>query len=250
MPTVFFKSLALVLLFAACTSVQNPRIDTERVPSQTPQSWATLIPNSARALAPNAMALKSWKPVTGYATGFSDPSALKIKAFNCPDPNLYPTQPYQALKQYSVFEVATYDHVKLRGDDEACATSARQRNGKGVLFCLRPDLGYYVIYSDTYMDRCGQFYRGFKDTFFLKKNETMGTLVSPGHTVYPKAKSQFKGEFIVGGTYAVKASEFSFLTAITPEELRDIEKFRAQALKAKTHRWNTQSYLWELIGDL
>lgn len=114
----------------------------------------------------------------------------------------------QSTKKYHKFLVGTYNHAKLKGDSQACATSSITN------YCLRPDTVEYTVMSDIFSDSCGNSYRGFWEVMFMTRHENMGTLGSLGRTLYEKANSQFPGEFETGPTYLVEAKNFLFFTEL------------------------------------
>lgn len=163
---------------------------------------------------PNPEAFIGWtsKP---YDIDEIDFSKLKTKPFSCGEKLLKPLSSDQSTKKYHKFVIGTYNHAKLRGDSEACATASPTN------YCLRPDLLQYTIMSDTFADSCGNTYRGFWEVLFLSRNENMGTLSSLGRTFYKKASSQFPGEYETGPTYLVESKEFLFFTELFASDTKN-----------------------------
>lgn len=156
---------------------------------------------------PDTHAFKSWvkKP---YDIDEIDFATIKTKLLACDDKKLIPLSADQATKKYHRYIVGTYNHAKLRGNSEACATASPTN------YCLRPDTIEYVIMSDTFADSCGNKYRGFWEILFFTRHENMGTLSSLGRTFYEKPNSQFPGEFETGPTYLVEEKSFLFFSEL------------------------------------
>jgi hypothetical protein len=161
---------------------------------------------------PNPEALTSWTKHP-YIVDSTDFANLKTKLFTCADKMLTPMSTDQSTKIYHLYEIASYDNAKLRGDSEACVTASPTGH------CLKGDTVEYTVMSDTFSDSCGNTYRAFWEVLFLTKNESMGTLCSLGRTFYEKANTEFPGEVEVGPTYPVEAKRFLFFTELFPKDL-------------------------------
>jgi hypothetical protein len=190
--------------------------------------------------------------------------ALVIKRFACPrDPNLYPTHPSQGTKEYHLYDTAQYSNQQLDGRDDTCLVSqvrahprARplnpatvqriireaEANGRRIA-CLQADIAHRVVLSDTYIDACGNYYRGVKRTSFLQSNESMGTLFSPGRTNYDRGNSVSDGQYD-GDTYPVRHTEFAFLAELLPGDMPKITQARAAA--RATHTLDTAGRIFHL----
>lgn len=208
-----------------------------------------LLMTATKALAhspvpPNAHAFKGWQPVEGYVTSHIDLNKLPKVQLNCPaDPDgLYPTHPQQEVKHYHRFDWGTYDHFKLKGDDEGCSLGSRYKNANGEYSCLRPDTVYSVVMSDVYRDRCGHLYRAYWQLLYLKTNENMGTLFSLGRTLYPNPNSSFPNDFVMGDTYRVSRAQVLFLSAPLTGDREKI--IRSQQSAQRTHRFDPERLLF------
>jgi hypothetical protein len=180
---------------------------------------------------------------------------LKRKRFQCPqDSSLYPTHPAQTLKEYHRYDRAVYDRLQLDGRDDQCLLSQVADRRPGVrprpqatvdrvireaertgrkIHCQLGDEVHWVVMSDTYIDACGNYYRGVKQMLFLKSDESMGTLFSAGRTSY-EVQGGFKGEQYDGATYAVRHTEFIFLAELLGNDMAGITRGRAAARQTHT----------------
>lgn len=179
-------------------------------------------------------------------------SALRRKQFSCPDPQLFPTHPQQTLKQYHRYDAANYSAADLDARDDECVVSRltrasevartriieeEDRNGRRIP-CIVATQSHYVTISDTYIDRCGNYYRGVYSINFLKIDESMGTLFSKGRTTYDddeeNRRTGYSGNTYSGNTYAVPVSEFDYLAELLPGDMEGINRGRAIAI-GNTH---------------
>ena len=160
--------------------------------------------------------------------------------------NLYPTQPQQILKVYHVDQWAQYQESKLEAKSETCVLGSKYSNAQGRFACLRADVALRIVLSDTYQDACGNLYRGFVEKVFLRSQDNMGTLFSPGRTLYENLQTKIPGDTTVGSTYAVAIDEFSFLSALFPGDLEKIELLKNQA--SQTHQYNSESHLFNKVA--
>jgi hypothetical protein len=94
---------------------------------------------------------------------------------------------------------------------------------------------HFVILSDTYEVVCSGeskgWVRALAKVIFVRAEENMATLFSPGRTLYPRSKSPFRNDMWVGPTYAVGADRFMGYFPITAEEVQQIPHLIAQALR-------------------
>jgi hypothetical protein len=192
---------------------------------------------------PDAQAFTGWKPVEGYTTSDVDLDKIQKIPLSCAqDSKLYPTQPQQYVKSYHRFNWGGYDLARLTAESEACTLGSKYKNAAGQYPCLRPDIVYNVIMSDTFRDRCGHLYRGYWELLYLKQNENMGTLFSKGRTLYPRPDSAYDKDFYVGGTYAVDVTEFLFLSPLLPGDAANIQESQRRA--EQTHSFDPNSLLF------
>lgn len=238
-PAVVLRIVPLVFLLvflAGCTHAANVR-----EPASSTANVA-LAPSPKEAI-PNPEALSQWQDVTSYQSSNVDLKGLTRLSVDCSDPDLYPTHPQETTKLYHVFKRAQYDLRKLKADDEACAIGAKYQSARGYRVCQMADALNYVVLSDTFQDACGHFYRGFWEVLFLRRNDSMGTLLSQGRTVYPKPNADFDGEMVIGPTYSLQSTTFLFLTPLFPGDMAKIEKQREKA--AENFRFNERTLLYE-----
>jgi hypothetical protein len=188
-------------------------------------------------------------------TGGVPLSSLKEKFFACrSDASLYPTHPSQVLKQYHSYETARYNHLMLDGRDYECAISrlgndhprARQPNPATVariiaeaeasgrrIPCQMGEVQHVVYLSDTYIDACGNYYRGVKYLSFLETDENMGTLWSPGRNTMDTGRDITAGQ-VDGSTFPVPFSDFFSFAELLPGDMATIERERAAARSTHT----------------
>jgi hypothetical protein len=100
--------------------------------------------------------------------------------------------------------------------------------------CLLADELHFVILSDTYELVCSGeskgWVRALKKVSFVRREENMGTLFSPGRTLYPRSKGPFPGDMWVGPTFSVGGGEFIGYWPIAQEELDELPKLINKAL--------------------
>lgn len=206
-----------------------------------PAARAQALPIAAPAV-PNPEALAKWKEMKGYVTDRTDLEAYRKLAVDCADQHLYPTHPQQLLKLYHRYDSNQYDNLKLKGTDEPCLMPQKNPPRGRAPLCLRADIAYDVIISDTLQDVCGHYYRGFKRATFLGKNETMGTLFSAGRAVYPKEGSKIDGEMEIGGTYAVPLKDLLFVGPLLAGDEEKIAELREEAKAIADYDPNTHLF--------
>ncbi len=196
-------------------------------------------------------ALGNWNEKIGYVTApLKDLKLEKIK-IQCDQDreSLYPTHPQQMTKHYHVYNWAQYNHGKLTAEAYACDIKSKHKNVAGTFPCIRATIAYEVMMSDLYQDRCGNFYRAYWQFGFLKKDESMGTLLSKGRTVYPNMKSDFpENDFYEGQTYKTTSEDFLFLTVASDEEVKKAKALFEQALKY-THDFNIEMHLFDTKSE-
>lgn len=181
--------------------------------------------------APNPEAFLGWKSDIRFAGETIPLSQLRDKKVVCKDDRLFPTHPSQTLKRYHQIDVGTYDIFKLEAEDEACLIKGKVKNNKGIFPCFNADIAERNILSDTYRDACGNQYRGVVKRVFLRKQDNMGTLFSPGRSMVPDVKSEIAGEFLIAGTYAVELKSFLRITELLPGDEAKILAEQEQAAK-------------------
>lgn len=191
--------------------------------------WAGLPPDFSYE-APNSAAFKGWARKFQEESSDIDPYAWERAALACDRPGIFPTHPQMSLKRYHLVLSGQYDHLRLRGNDQACAIGGKKPDGRGIVPCFRPDILHYALLSDTYQDACGHLFRGVKEAAFFRRHETMSTLFSPGRAVIPKPSSEFK-EFIVAPTKAAAPEDFLFFLQLLPGDEGKIAEERDKALK-------------------
>jgi hypothetical protein len=181
---------------------------------------------------PSSEAFRGWNRKFQEESSGIDPYSWEKANFSCDRPGIFPTHPQMSLKRYHLMLVGQYDHFRLRGNDEACATGGKKPNGKGVVPCFRPDIFHYVLLSDTYQDSCGHYFRGVKEIAFFRRNENMGTLFSPGRGMLRKAGSEFE-EYMMAPTHVSQPTDFLFFTVLLPGDRETLLQEREKALQGE-----------------
>lgn len=221
------KLFFLILLITACS--------TNRTPASIPYfSWdeylvKEIISTSLPQYFPDSNFLGKWAKSTAVVVDpkspkLSDVQELSLKCSK--DSFLYPAHPQQYTKEYLHGIYANYLHHKLPVTSAACTMPNPNRR-----FCLRSTYANLYIMSDLYEDACGNYYRGYWLTAFLKSDESMGTLFSKGRTAYEKPNSQFPGEYVMGDTYKVSVNDFLFLGSLLQGDLIKIQNARRESTK-------------------
>ncbi len=221
-----------ILMFVLSCSSQNP----DRLPSSTPyqRNWQEYVAhnfiekNEFEKYFPDPEYLLKWEEHTDFVLDNPlPPFRIQEKQFSCQVRKLYPTHPSQGTKDYSYAAFARYNHGKLPPASYACEI----KNPTGR-FCLRASSAIMVVMSDTYEDECGNYYRGYWLTTYLKSDESMGTLFSKGRTAYQKPNSQFANDLAEGGTYFVAPKEFFLLGELLPKDAGIIRTEKARSLRS------------------
>ncbi|MFD2205499.1 hypothetical protein [Kiloniella antarctica] len=138
--------------------------------------------------------------------------------------SLYPVTPDAYFKEYTRYDKAKYDHHKLSPTSEAAIRLSPTKKRVSIA-----DTAHYIDFSDIYVDRNGSYYRAHQERVFLGQNESMGSLVSPGRTLYP-SNDEYNKNSVPGGTYSVPISEFTKFTRVSKEEVEKIKREEARAL--------------------
>lgn len=98
----------------------------------------------------------------------------------------------------------------------------------------------FVLMSDTYIDDCGEIFRGYWVEETLISNDvvaTGGPNTSKGRTVYEKPDGEkYDGvvEAYSGDTYPLITSNFDFFGPLLVGDIENIKKYKTMAL-SKTH---------------
>lgn len=238
--TGFVVSIAMVGCSASSEVVEEESAESEL-------REAPLADPVSRDRVPEPQAFKGWSEDTSM---ISEPRPADVQrvSIGCADKTLVPTHPQSSLKTYHRYARGDYDAAKLLGDSELCRVKGNGRNTWGQVPCLAPDAFQYVMLSDTYVDHCGNYYRGFWEELFVLSQETMGTLLSKGRTVYEVPNAEFHGEVYDAGTYELDADTFVFFSKLFPGDADRIETAKNQVQSAGTHRLDPDTGLFEYVG--
>ena len=189
-------------------------------------------------------AFLGWRSDSQTTSSSIDPTKLAPKTIACEDKNLYPTHPMMDRKLYHLGYTGQYDYWRLQRDEPGCLVGGMSKV-KGVFPCLSSDRLQHVIISDTYQDRCGNYYRGFSQQVYLKKEENMATLFSRGRTMYLNHQSPFANDYLIGETYSVDSKSLMLVSDLFEGDLSAIRSGREAALKSD-FVFNGQSLLFTL----
>lgn len=222
------KTILILVLTLSCSVVRSPASKHYLTWSEYLNKEILSVEDLSKIFS-DSQFLERWQKSSNIVVDPKSPRPidLDLRSPNCAkDKFLYPAHPQQDTKEYLYGAYANYTHHKIPVDSSACMT----RN-PGKTYCLRATYANMVIMSDIYQDGCGNLYRGYWLTSYLKNEESMGTLFSKGKTAYPKLRSEFPGEYEMGGTYKIPKSEFLFFGQLLPNDLKRVQEGRAQAKK-------------------
>lgn len=234
-------SVLALFLLSACAQVS-----TDRGPSSAPRQtdWQSYIreealPGGFDEVFPDTNLLKNWQPSSEVVFDKKPPmpSQLNEVPLECRDKRLWPTHPQQYTKEYLHAVYANYDTHKLPINSSACRRPNPTRR-----YCLQSTWANMIVMSDTFEDACGHRYRGYWLVAFLDSDESMGTLLSKGRTVYPKANAQFSGDYEEGQTYPVPQTDFLLLTPLRAGDSVNIKKYKDMALAGR-YRLNGREFV-------
>lgn len=177
---------------------------------------------------PDTRYLKPWQIDDDVVLSSKLPTPEEIGQISvaCEDKRLFATHPQQTTKEYMYALWADYDYTKLPVDSVACTIPNPTRK-----YCLRATWAKLVVMSDTFEDSCGNQYRAYWMVNYLMADESMGTLVSKGRTIYEKPRSQFPGEFVTGNTYELREDDFLMLSPVWKGDQIKINQSRTEAFK-------------------
>lgn len=201
-----------------------------------------------RSELPQAQAFQGW---SDDASLVEPPRVEDVHhvAVACADKHLFPTHPASDRKRYHRAAIGHYDHFKVDGSSDVCKIKGTTKDPQtGLLRCAAATEMQYMVLSDTFEDACGHFYRGFWEVSFLTTDETMGTLISRGRTVYEKPSSEFKGDMYDGATYPVAEADLVAVAELQAGDADAIVKDRAAVTAAHTHEYDTATHLWTYVG--
>jgi len=159
---------------------------------------------------------------------------------------LFPAHPYSATKSYHYAVWKRFDHKILPGNSYSCLTKTYQKNPK----CLRSGELHLVVLSDTYVDKCGNYFRGFFSVAYNSDDENMGTLLSKGRTVRQIPGSPFRGDYEAADTYAVSSKDFFFLAPLFKKDEQRIKTYQKKAGDSKKFKLYLQDNLIRPIKNL
>ncbi|MGE3758916.1 MAG: hypothetical protein AB7H97_14235 [Pseudobdellovibrionaceae bacterium] len=214
---------------------------------------------------PNEYGFTGWHKNPTYQVIDRNLNKMPRVSVECEDKKLYPTHPAMNLKEYYIFLKGRYDHFKLFGNfdnkkedgkDEACIISAprgSKKNSNGRLNCVSAHSIEYTVLSDTYMDRCGNYYRGLSEQQYFPTENRMQDMWSVGRWTFADPKSEFQGskvvEVIAGHTYPTAENQFLFLTPLFEGDMKAINESKENALKY-THTYDAEKMTFEVKDSL
>lgn len=176
---------------------------------------------------PDAPAFRGWN------VSQDDLHQFKPVEIACADKTLLPTHPQMTMKTYHKVLAGSYNHFLLQADSKACTIGGRTKNAKGEFPCFQGNQLKYYLLSDTYQDRCGNFYRGYFEALFFRTQETMASLYSPGRSVIAVQRpGGLPPDFDPSSTQAVSVENLFQLEALLENEKDKVmaEQMMAQKL--------------------
>lgn len=153
-------------------------------------------------------------------------SQIKQKKFSCHSQIVWPAHPSQYTKDYLWARYSQYNHANLPPTSYACLTPNPTRR-----FCLRAAIAKAIVLSDTYVDECGNYYRGYWLVTYLRSDESMGTLYAKGRRGVQNPRSEYEYDFIDDTTYFVPVDQFLFFGELMSTDMKRIQEEKARALK-------------------
>jgi hypothetical protein len=223
----FFKISLILFISALVSANQEPPLSGTFAAVSLPLSQNLPLANSwiPSSLVPESSAFLGWKKSPSLEDSESPWALERVQLNNCQDQNLYPTHPSMSLKKYHFVYVGKFDVTQLQRSSPACKIASTMATN---LKCVIADELYHFIVSDTYQDRCGNFYRAFSRKIFFKRQEKMETLFSPGRSMMKTPGSFISGDYTTQGTQPVPRNEFLFLTSLFSQDLSKIETERSR----------------------
>lgn len=187
------------------------------------------------SVVPEAQALKNWRDSNSENISELEQWRTNSLPSNCSDQNLYPSHPQQSSKKYHIHQLASYAYFNVPPDSPMCAIATRPGRPTDRKYCLKAYQFNYVLLSDIFQNSCGEFFRGFWQVLFSSKNEKMQQLFSKGRVLEKNPKSEFEGDFLVGGTSAVPKGDFFFLAPLFPGDIERTKELRESAKQDFTY---------------
>jgi hypothetical protein len=231
------KKSIFLLLFLSLLSCSHSS-PVREVASEIPESILDQVVNEKQAFL-------GWKNNPKEQTAYLNLEEVKPIPINCENSRIFPSHPQMDQKKYFNAKYGSYDHFKLSPDSEICLLKTKTKNSKGNYTCLRADRLAYVVISDLYEDTCGNFYRGYKELLFQRSHENMGTLISPGRSMFSDPKGTVEGEYVYGSTYPMESMEFYFFTEVTDKERRAIQIGKIRAPNLGLH-WDPETNTYQV----
>ncbi len=199
---------------------------------------------------PDSDFFRGWVENQSQTVTAKDLNSFTEKKTNCPNQRLFPTHPQQTTKTYHHSSVGRYstrrsDGTFMPATAQACEVGQKKNFGRAYPICLATRALKFDVLSDFYMDSCGGYYRGFWSLTYFASDDNMGTLSSLGRTMQEPEHSDFPGMlFLPSRTYSLSASDFIFLSPVTPDEIVEIRRLQEAAQKAGLI-FNRESLLFE-----
>jgi hypothetical protein len=238
---LFFALIFFGVLFL---NLDNGRAEAEaffQISLPLPSTLSYENPWIPQGLVPDRESFVQWKNVASLEVGES-PWGLSRRSVDCEDTTLYPTHPSMSLKKYNFIYIGKYQVTRLDRSSPACRVASPMKSN---MKCIAPDDLYHYLLSDTYRDRCGNFYRGFVRKVFFKKMEKMETLFSPGRSLIKTPGSPIPGDYTIQSTRAVLAQDFLFLTSLFENDKARMQIEIQSIEKSREFRFDPSNLLYE-----
>jgi len=139
----------------------------------------------------------------------------------------YPAHPLANTKTYHYAKFRRYDLAKLPASSYSCRTTSNGRRK----FCLAAGDLLFTVISDTFVDTCGNSFRGFWAVAYNSDDENMGTLLAKGRTIEPIPNSPFRHDYRPSNTYEVSRSDFIYFAPLFAKDKARIKTAIKTAVK-------------------
>ena len=116
--------------------------------------------------------VKNWKKNSNYGSSLTTvtPNNNSRFANSLCGNTFYPAHPLATTKEYHEALYKRLDLSKMTGEDHYCQIPGYKKRR-----CARALNFHFVIISDTFYDRCGNYFRGYWSRAYHGADESMGT---------------------------------------------------------------------------
>lgn len=163
-----------------------------------------------------------WQVDSNYQSSlklFTPKKSNDIGGKVCGD-SFFPAHPLATTKTYHYARYKEYDLKQLPADSYYCRVPSRGKRK----YCLSAGTLLFIVMSDTFIDSCGNKFRGFWAVTYNSDDENMGTLLAKGRTIEAIPNSPFKNDYRPSNTYEVSRSDFIHLAPLFTGDQAKINK--------------------------